>query len=90
MSKFTVDQYHAAGCELALLTSSALFQALHFTLAGQLCDRQCAYYAGGRCKALKTLTNPVVETVREEAARLGVSISEVRRQRAARIAGEPA
>lgn len=54
------------------------------------CTTGCAYFDGGKCPAHKALTKPAVtltspqgETVREAAARLGVSISEIRRRRQA-------
>ena len=87
---FSVLQYVDAGCELA--NPIDLFVAVHTFTKGDPCTTGCAYYKGGQCKAYLALNRkeptvkaPVVpeygETVKQEAARLGVSISEIRRRR---------
>jgi hypothetical protein len=56
---------------------------------GKVCDTGCHAFDNGKCAAYKKLTtvSPTVpiqeigETVKQEAARMGLSISEVRRQR---------
>lgn len=87
---FSVLQYVDANCELA--NSIYMFVAVHTFTKGDPCTTGCAYYKGGQCKAYLALNKggttvkaPVVpeygETVKQEAARLGVSISEIRRRR---------
>ena len=87
---FSVFQYADAGCELA--DPIHMFVAVHMATNENPCNTGCAYYKGGQCKAYLALNRkeptvkaPVVpeygETVKQEAARLGVSISEVRRRR---------
>jgi len=87
---FSVSQYVDAGCELAHPIN--LFVTVYRLTKGDPCTTGCAYYKGGQCKAHLALNRggttvkaPVVpkysETVKQEAARLGVSISEVRRRR---------
>ena len=73
-------------CELA--KSRGLFIAIHHATNGDPCTTGCAWFDNGKCPAYKALTKPPVvpsspqgETVRAAAQRLGVSISEVRRQR---------
>lgn len=83
-------QYGDAGCEL--FQPFPMFVAIYDFTGGNPCNG-CNYDLGGRCKARKALfppatkpaptAEPPVETVRAEAARLGVSISEVRRRRKA-------
>ena len=87
---FTVFQYVAANCELA--NRIDMFVTVHTLTGGNPCTTGCAYYSGGKCRAHLVLNRkeptvkaPVVpeysETVKQEADRLGVSISEVRRRR---------
>jgi len=72
-----------------LLKPIELFIGLHGATNGDPCTTGCAYFNGGKCAAYRKLTIPAKveaqqepqETVRETAARLGVSISEVRRRR---------
>lgn len=86
MSK-TPLEFDDAGCELA--KSPLIFLGLHKVTRGDPCTTGCAYFNSGKCPAYLKLFKPqqaklVVqqgETVREEAARLGISISEVRRRR---------
>lgn len=84
------EDFIGAGCELA--TPFGSFFAIYQMSNGQPCNG-CAYDAhGSSCKAKKTLfstptqaklnpANVPTETVREQAARLGISISEVRRRK---------
>lgn len=74
-----------------LTNTPALFAGLYQSTNGDPCTTGCAYFQGGRCPAYLALTGkptqaklvatPQDETVRQEAARRGISISEVRRQR---------
>lgn len=73
-------------CQLA--APAPVFIGIWHATGGDPCTTGCAYFEGGKCPAYRALTKPAVvadspkgETVREAAARLGVSISEVRRQR---------
>jgi TfoX/Sxy family transcriptional regulator of competence genes len=89
MKPYEATQYLAAGCEFAT-ESPRPFLGVHGLTQGRVCDTGCAWYANAKCPAFKRLTalpaalkaDPV-ETVRQEAARRGLSINEVRRQRAA-------
>ena len=85
-------EYLDAGCELA--TPFILFVMIHQKTRGDPCTTGCAYYENGKCAAYRKLFMPAQtkpntstqqhgETVRETAQRLGISISEVRRQRRA-------
>ena len=68
-----------------------MFIWLHQATGGDPCTTGCAYFKGGTCPAYRKLNTPAKatagqepqETVRETAKRLGISISEVRRRRAA-------
>lgn len=74
-----------------LLRPMTMFLLLHKATNGDPCTTGCAYYDGGRCPDYRKLNVPAkpaaqqepMETVRETAARLGISISEVRRRRRA-------
>lgn len=86
MNSYTMQQYLDAGCnQLGIrdLVASALYNAT----GGKVCDTGCPYFKEGNCEAYKNLTRRVTakpaptETVKQEAARLGVSINEVRRRR---------
>lgn len=90
---FTLREYEASGCfqfEVPFLA-----YALHQVTQGRMCNG-CPKYEGGKCESLRKMLRPAVkalaqpagETVRQEAARRGLSISEVRRQR--NPASEPA
>lgn len=88
MKIFTVQQHKDANCHIAD-GRGIPFEVLHAHAGGRLCDSGCAYFARGRCAAYRRLTaadRPIKtvpgETVRQQAERLGVSISEVRRLRA--------
>lgn len=83
----TIQQYEDAGCHLKF---DASLRAVHAMTDGELCLRGCAYYEKGRCAAYRKLYNIIkidkpapihTETVKQEAARTGLSISEVRRRR---------
>ena len=81
-------KFSEAGCELTRPVQ--IFVGLYSATNGDPCTTGCAYYKGGNCKAFlamkdapqkKAAQQAPTETVREAAARLGVSISEVRRRR---------
>lgn len=82
---FTIEEYTNARC---MQMESPLGVALHAHTYGRMCDG-CPEYNGGKCRSLrkmmkpenKTTGSPSGETVREEAARRGIGINEVRRQR---------
>lgn len=90
MKIFTVQQHKDAGCHIAD-GRGIPFETLYSYANGKLCDNGCAYFEGGKCSAYKKLAvsgdRPIppqpTETVRQQAERLGVSISEVRRMRSA-------
>lgn len=94
MKSFDAMQYLAAKCNFAH-ESPRPFLAVHGITQGRVCDTGCAEFQGGKCAAYRALTASATpagpspeptETVREEAARRGVSISQVRRERAQRAA----
>jgi hypothetical protein len=88
----TVEEFVSAGCGLS--NPRILFIAIYCETLGQPCNG-CAYDThGSRCAARASLfpprpkaapMTPPAETVREAASRLGVSISEIRRRRAAGV-----
>ncbi len=89
---YTQEEYKAAGCSLFRGTVAETIMAVHEMTGGKLCTTGCADYNGGRCAAFQKLENGAaqkvvaaggapVETVREMAARLNISLSEARRQR---------
>ena len=88
MKVFTVQQHKDANCYIAD-GRGIPFETLYSYANGKLCDRGCAYFDGGRCAAYKKLIvagdRPIqqahTETVRQQAERMGISISEVRRLR---------
>ena len=86
MQSFTVEQYRDAGCWQFEVPAMAL--GLHAYTRGRMCEG-CPRYEGGRCPALRRMLSPVSviqssgETVRQEAARLGIGVNEVRRRRMA-------
>jgi len=93
MKVFTVQQHKDANCYIAD-GKGIPFEILYSYANGKLCDSGCAYFEGGRCSAYKKLIvagdrpihstqNAPTETVRQQAERMGISISEVRRLRAA-------
>ncbi len=83
---FTLTEYMDAGC--MQMEIPKLGAALHAYTHGKMCDG-CPAYHGGKCESLrkmqrpenKSIQSPAGETVRQEAARRGISINEVRRQR---------
>ncbi len=83
MQRFEVAEYMAAGCfQVERGPGFAVGVGLHGFTDGRMCDG-CPEFKEGRCPSYKELTRGLAptETVREEAARLGISISEVRRRR---------
>lgn len=93
MRAYTLEAYEQAGCPMQK-TSSVIFAGLHEELGGKVCDTGCSMFRGGGCKAYQVLLRPSEravqqaskeETVREEAARCGLSINEVRRRRRAGV-----
>lgn len=88
MQRFELQDYLEARC-WQLDRESGRFTmglALHGHTNGQMCDG-CPKFDKGSCKSYKiltlakTLTAVPTETVKQEAARLGISIGEVRRRR---------
>ena len=85
----TIAEFLETDCQL--LKPIAIFAGIHQATGGDPCTTGCAYFNGGKCSAYRKLTIPAkaeahqepMETVRETAARLGISISEVRRRRRA-------
>jgi hypothetical protein len=90
MQRFELHEYMEAGCMQVEEGPCLVFGiGLHGFTDGRMCDG-CPEFRGGKCSAYKKLTRRLaqktldtapVETVSEQAARLGVSISEVRRRR---------
>lgn len=91
MQRFEIVEYMAAGCfQVERGPGFAVGVGLHGLTDGRMCDG-CPKFKEGRCPSYKELTRGLAqkkremlaptETVREEAARLGISISEVRRRR---------
>lgn len=86
MNRYEINQYADAKCHFHQ-SAPLPFIAVHQATAGRVCDTGCAWYDNGKCASYRGLTHvaKVVavpsETVRDEAARRGLSISEVRRQR---------
>ena len=83
-------KFTEAGCALA--KPIGLFLGIYAATNGNPCTTGCAYYKGGNCPAYQSMNDAPQkkaaqqepqETVREAAARLGISISEVRRRRRA-------
>lgn len=90
MRSYPMDDYVSAGCAF-YENSRPAFALVWIGTQGRVCDTGCAWFNGGNCPAYRRLTVPAKpqaqqepqETVRETAARLGISISEVRRRRRA-------
>jgi len=91
MQRFEIVEYMVAGCfQVERGPGFAVGVGLHVFTDGRMCDG-CPKFKEGRCPSYKELTRGLAqkkrdmlaptETVREEAARLGISISEVRRRR---------
>ena len=88
MKARNLDDYKKAGCTLAPAVGDQVANGILSRTGGKMCDG-CAAYHGGKCPAYTRLVSgrailqkQYSETVREEAARRGISIGEVRRQRA--------
>lgn len=88
MQRFELQAYLEARC-WQLDRESGRFTvglALHGHTNGNMCDG-CPKFDKGNCESYKilslakTLTSVTTETVKQEAARLGISIGEVRRRR---------
>jgi len=85
MEPYNIQAYLDAGCfEMKL----ALMVLVHGKTGGRVCDTGCHAFDNGRCRAYMKLVNQSkrstiepTETVKEEAARRGIGIREVRRQR---------
>lgn len=81
MQSFTVEEYQRAGCFQFEVPVLAL--GLHAYTRGRMCNG-CPKYEGGKCESLRKMLRPAVptmrqpagETVRQEAARRGISIGE--------------
>jgi hypothetical protein len=84
---YTIREYVDAGCEQLKGGADVIGLGIYAVTEGRMCD---GCHAQPKCKAFVKLQGAPVwrapiapaETVRQEAARLGVSISEVRRRRA--------
>ena len=84
----SLGQFMELGADCHLLRPMPLFIAIHEASQGMPCNG-CAYGDHEDCQGKKklyqpqraVLVQPQGETVREQAARLGVSISEIRRRR---------
>lgn len=77
MNTFTLIQYKQAGCSPKA--------DIHAATDGQVCDTGCHRFNGGRCGAYNNLIASrdvitKIETVRQEAERRDISISQVRRE----------
>jgi len=92
MRSFPLIEYQRAGCQ-QFKESPVIWTALHQETQGKICDTGCAMYDEGRCPAYRNLNTYgkrsdlskteklKQETIREEAARTGMKINEVRRLR---------
>ncbi len=91
MQRFELAEYIAAGCfQVERGPGFTVGVGLHGLTNGRMCDG-CPKFKEGRCPSYKELIRGLAqkkrdmftptETVREKASRLGISISEVRRQR---------
>ncbi len=88
MKARSLDDYKKAGCTLAPAVGDETALGILASTNGDMC-KGCAAYHDGKCRAYNRLVSgravlqkQYSETVREEAARRGISIGEVRRQRA--------
>ena len=84
MKSYSVAEYILAGCKEM---DSPSMLAVHGLTQGKVCDG-CHAFNDGKCLAYKKLTSfktpismTLQETVKQEAKRRGVSISQVRRWR---------
>jgi len=85
---FEIKSYRDAGCTmLAVQKDAAAMTLVHEVTGGKLCDTGCAAFRNGNCAAYRRMIGGLPaqivhsETVKQEAARLGVSLSEIRRRR---------
>jgi dsDNA-binding SOS-regulon protein len=89
MKSFTLKQYRDSGCYV--LTGGNMDDTLVSGYNGKICEAKCRFYDNGKCDAFLKMaaiapaslttvlaTNPV----KKEAKRLGISISDARKQRA--------
>lgn len=86
--KYSLSEYDAAGCKQFDDSNLLIVAALHRFTSGLMCNGcpirlyNCAAYNKLLALDKKTKPQPMqTETVREEAKRRNISISEVRRQR---------
>ena len=86
MKSYSIHDYQLAGCQ----EMHGAMVVVHMATQGKVCDTGCWAFKDGQCPAYKKLTAPLstkimqtfnADTVREEAERRKISISEVRRQR---------
>lgn len=90
MKRAELTEYRDADCHF-FLSAPGPFIVVWKGTDGRACDTGCSWYESGKCSAYRKIVQPgksrpgavAGETVREEAARRGVSISQVRRERAA-------
>ena len=83
----TISDFIDAECELS--SPLGIFVGVYELTRGDPCTTGCAYYRGGACPAYRKLFRPILaqmdkpetETVAQQAERLGVSKSEIRRRR---------
>jgi len=89
MQKFSLDQYMEADCfQVERGPGLMVGIALYDVTQGEMCPG-CPKYENGKCESYQTLLSFLPkpeakesgETVRQEAARLGIGIKEVRRRR---------
>jgi len=84
MKSYTIDEYLRAGCTEIMVSAIMLNYS---SLDGKVCDTGCWKFHNGKCGAYQrliyNLKKPEVpyETVRDEAKRRDISISQVRRER---------
>lgn len=86
MKSYTIGDYISVGCK----EMDSIIRAVHEATNGRVCDTGCAVFNDGTCCAYKKLiligsTGKIPfkqqETVKQQAIRMGISISEVRRRR---------
>ena len=87
MKSYSLENYEDAGCKQLEGINLHTFLGLHTVMGGRICDTGCCYFDSNP-ECFKRLTSKVyaqkpiyVETVREESARRGISIKQVRRER---------
>lgn len=88
MKVYTPMEYFQADCPFAKQSADA-FLAVYILSQGKVCDTGCGWFDSGKCPGYRKLTVPAKvaagqepsETVRETAARLGITLAEVRRRR---------